>query len=183
MSSPFVPLIGNLNNLGFYQFLFPFLLVLAIAYGVLEFALGGEKGKRILPKSAVAIVSMVIAFFVVNFSGGVGSGMALFFTQLFGQGMSIAVGILVIIILLGLFGIKPTDLKDKEKKPAMFVAIVGIIILIGFIMFIGSANTLGLSGLRLDNNAWTVIIFIIIFIGVMWALGREEGGGGKEEKK
>ena len=178
MASPFVPLIGNLNQLGFYQFLFPFLLVLAISYGALEYALGGAKDKRIMPKSAIAIISMIIAYFVVNYSGGVGSGMALFFTQLFGQGMSVAVGILVIIILLGLFGIKPTELKEG-KKTAGFTALVGIIVLIVFLAFVGSANSLGLGGLRLDQNAWTVIVFLIIFIAVLWALGREE----KEEKK
>ena len=74
MASPFFPLLGNLNNLGFFQFLFPFLLVLAIAYGALEFGLGGgkDKDKRIMPRSANALISIIIAFFVMNYSGGVG---------------------------------------------------------------------------------------------------------------
>ena len=128
MTSPFFPLLGNLNQLGFFQFLFPFLLVLAIAYGALEFSTGGAKDKRILPKPAVGLISIIIAFFVMNYSGGVGNSIALFFSQLFGQGMIVAVGILLVLILLGLFGIKPSNLHEKGGQTKGVIAIAGFII-------------------------------------------------------
>ena len=159
MTSPFVPLLGNLNQLGFFQFLFPFLLILALSYGGLEYALGGEKAKRILPKPAVALISMVISFFVLNYSGGVGNSIAIFFSQIFGQGMIVAVGILMILILLGLFGLKPSsflDKKEAKERSGMGHAAIAIVILLVFLFIIGSGQNLGLGGLRLDSQAWTI---------------------------
>ena len=178
MASPFFPLLGNLNSLGFFQFLFPFLLILAIAYGGLEFGLGGggEKTKRIMPKSANGLIALIIAFFVMNYSGGVGTSIAVFFSQLFGQGMIVAVGILLVLLLIGLFGIRPSDLHDKPKRG--ITAIAGVVILIVFSVFVWSGNALpGLGSFNLDNNFWTVIIFIVILVIVLWVLGRESGEG------
>jgi len=168
-----------LNSLGFFQFLFPFLLILAIAYGGLEFGLGGggEKGKRIMPKSANALIAIIIAFFVMNYSGGVGNSIAIFFSQLFGQGMIVAVGILLVLILIGLFGVRPSDLHDKPKRGV--IAIAGVVVLIVFAVFMGSGTSLGLGGISIDQNFWTIVIFIVILLVVMWALTKEGG----EEKK
>ena len=181
MASPFFPLLGNLNSLGFFQFLFPFLLILAIAYGGLEFGLGGggEKTKRIMPKSANGLIALIIAFFVMNYSGGVGTSIAVFFSQLFGQGMIVAVGILLVLLLIGLFGIRPSDLHDKPKRG--ITAIAGVIILVVFAIFVSSGNSLGLTGLNLDNNFWTIVIFLLILVVVMWVLSRDGKGGGKKE--
>ncbi len=178
MTSSFVPLLGNLNQLGFFQFLFPFLLILALSYGGLEYAVGGKKEDRILPKSAVALISMVISFFVLNYSGGVGNSIAIFFSQIFGQGMIVAVGILMVLILLGLLGIKPSELKDPTKKRSgIGTAAIGIVVLLVFLFIIGSGQNLGLGGLRLDSQAWTIVLFIVIFVGVLWALGRDDSSG------
>ena len=177
MVNPFGPLLGNLNQLGFFQFLFPFLLILALSYGGLEYALGGAKEKRILPKSAVALISMVISFFVLNYSGGVGSSIGIFFSQIFGQGMVVAVGILMILVLLGLFGLKPANFLDKteaKKNSGMAQAAIAIVVLLVFLFIVGAGQGLGLGGLRLDSQAWTIVIFLIIFVGVMWALGKKE---------
>ena len=59
----FGTLVQNMASLGFFQFLFPFLLALAIIYGLLTFAL-----KDRLPKSAMALISLILAFFVMIYS-------------------------------------------------------------------------------------------------------------------
>lgn len=175
MANPFPIVLGNLNQLGVFQFLFPFLLVLAIAYGVLHFTLGGagDDKKKILPKSAIALISIIIAFFVMNYSGGLGNSLAIFFSQLFGQGMVIAVGVLLLMILIGLFGITPSELLKKEDKSDSFKIIVGLLAIFVVIIFAAAGNYIGLGGLNLASNYWTAIIFIIILAAVVWALSRE----------
>ncbi len=180
VAGPFGTLLGNLNQMGFFQFLFPFLLVLAIVYGVLKYTVGGagDKSKAILPASAISLISIVAAFFAINYSGGVGVSIAGFFSSLFGGGAIVATAILLVLILLGLFGIKATDLKDKSQHNVAFVGIVGVIALIVFSIVVWSGNAIpGISSLRLDSNAWTAIAFVVILLLVMWFLGKE-----KEEK-
>lgn len=176
VTGPFGTLLGNLNQLGFFQFLFPFLLVLAIVYGVLKFTLGGSKDKPgIMPSSAISLISIIVAFFAINYSGGVGTGIATFFSSLFGSGAIVATAILLVAILLGLFGIKITDITNKEKHNVGLVAVGGVVILIVFSIFVWSGNYIpGISGLRLDSNAWTAIAFVVILVIVMWLLGKKE---------
>lgn len=185
MANPFLGNLETLNQLGFFNFLFPFLLALAISFGALEFALGGgtDKAKRVLPKSATALISIIIAFFVMNYTGGIGSSVVIFFSKLFGQGMIVAVVILMIAILLGLFGIRPSDLQEKKKPTNFFIAIVGIIVLIGFAIFAGAGSSFGFANFNLDQNFWSVIIFVAILGFVMWSLTKESGGEGGGEKK
>ena len=178
MANPFPVLLGNLNQMGVFQFLFPFLLILAVAYGTLNFGLGE---KKILPKSANALISLIIAFFVMNYSGGVGSTISVFFSQLFGQGLIIAVGILLLMILVALFGIKPDDLTSKDKYTHPFTIVVGLLALFIFLIFAGAGNLIGLGSLNLDNNFWTAIVFVIILAAVIWALSREPKAAGKDK--
>lgn len=181
MANPFLGNLATLDQLGFFNFLFPFLLALAISFGALEFALGGDKAKRVLPKSATALISIIIAFFVMNYTGGLGSSVVIFFSKLFGQGMIVAVVILMIAILLGLFGIRPSDLQEKKKPTNFFIAIVGIIVLIGFAIFAGAGSSFGFTNFNLDQNFWSVIIFVAILGFVMWSLTKESGEGGEKK--
>jgi len=180
MANPFPIVLGNLNQLGVFQFLFPFLLILAISYGALNFTLGGDK--KILPKSAISLISIIIAFFVMNYSGGVGSSIAIFFSQIFGQGIVIAVGILLLMILIGLFGITPTELLKKEDKSDAFKIVVGLLAIFIFLIFAAAGNLIGLGSFNLSSNYWTGIIFIIILAVVVWALSREPGKGGEKKQ-
>lgn len=174
----FSTMIGNLQSLGFFQFLFPFLLILAISYGTLRYSL-----KNVLPKSAAGLISIIIAFFVMNYSGQYGIAVANFFTNLFGWGLIVASGILVVVILLGLLGLKiKEDITAKEKAPLSTIAFTVGVIFIGFLIFIGSLGAqLGLPGIgtiTLTSDFWTIIFFIFILVVVLWFLGREEEGEG-----
>ena len=177
--NPFPILLGNLNQLGVFQFLFPFLLVLAIVYGVLKFSLGGDK--KILPNSAVALISIIVAFFAMNYSGGAGVAVATFFSGLFGPAMLVAVGILVIAILLGLFGVSITELKDAKDKSVMWHIVIGVVVLIVFLMFLGASNGVipGLSGVFIGESFWTVLVFLVVLAVVMWYLTKEGGAKAK----
>ncbi len=172
--------LGNLDQLGFFQFLLPFLLVLAIVYGVLRYA-----AKDILDKSASGLISIVIAFFFMNYSGDVGVAIADFFTNIFGGAAIIFTGILVVIILLGLLGIKFKDLWSGDKiehgTAARWVFVV-IIIFVAFLIALGAGgaitiptNILGMAG----QDVLTIVFFIIVLALGMWWMSR---GGDNNNK-
>jgi hypothetical protein len=174
MADIFSTMIGNLQSLGFFQFLFPFLLILAIAYGVLRKSLGEYLGKP-----ASGLISIIIAFFVMNYSGNVGAQIATFFSTLFGTGLIVASGILVLVILLGLLGLNIRDVTHPEKKlPISTIAFAIAVIFIVFLMFVGAfGGTTGLPGLgaiNLGSDFWTIIFFVLILVVVLWFLTREE---------
>ena len=181
-------LLGNLNNLGFFQFILPFLLILAIIYGILASVL-----KDIFPQKASALISIVVAFFVMNYSGWVGVAIANFFTALFGYGMIILAGILIFFIFLGLAGIKPGDIFKFEggKGGIGAWAFALFIIFIGFLIFIGAGGltliNIPTTGINLNQDFLIIVFFVIMLVLVMWWMGRSEsaagagGGGGQPQ--
>src|SRR4030066_401761 len=96
-------LVINMQNLGMFQYLFPFLLALAIFYGVLMWAMGDR-----IKKGPVGLISIVLAFFVMLYAN-INPMIAGFFAMLGGTTLIVASGILVIAIFLGLAGFKLQD--------------------------------------------------------------------------
>lgn len=176
MADPFTILIQNMRTMGFFQFLFPFLLALAIVYGVLSWSLKDQ-----LPKSARGIVSIIVAFFVMLYSSW-NSAIVSFFANVSGYWLIIGSGILFIVILLGLVGLKPADIiSDNKAKWALVLAIV----FIGILIFFGAGadaliNMPDWSG---TSEFWTIIFFVVILVIVVWWMGSGEGGGGEKPKK
>lgn len=174
-------ILGNMQSLGLFEFIFPFLLVLAIAYGVLRYSL-----KEILPKSAAGLVSIVIAFFVMNYSGTAGYQLSKFFSSLFGGGLIVASGILVLVIILGLLGLKIGDITTGKEKKTVTGAFVVAVIFIVFLIAVGASGSYlpWVMPITLTSDFWTIIFFIIVLVIVLWVLAREgekaEGEGGKE---
>ena len=168
-------LLGNLNNLGFFQFILPFLLILAIIYGILRATL-----KDIFDKAAAGLISIVVAFFVMNYSGWVGVAIANFFTALFGYGMIILAGILIFFIFLGLAGIKPGDIFKFEggKGGIGAWAFALFIIFIGFLIFIGAGGLtlINIPSLGMGTSDFlSLIFFLIVLVFAVWWLGKKEG--------
>ncbi len=185
MASPFESLLGNLNQLGFFQFLLPFLLTMAIVYGLLRFSL-----HKILDKSASGLVAIVVSFFVMNYSGQVGIQIAMFFTQIFGSGVIVLTGLLVIIMFLAIVGINVTDVfgwkeqGEKGSKTHIWVTLL-LLAFIGFLVFLGAGGAAFLNiptDVLLGQDTWAIIFVLIIIALAMWFLmGAEEkpgeGGG------
>ncbi len=164
-------MLQNMQYMGFFLYLFPFLLALAIFYGVLSWSLGER-----LPKSARGLVSIIIAFFVMLYSSW-NVWIVTFFAEYFGAGLVLACGILVVAILLGLAGYKIEDLfKGTYSK---WVFILGIIIIAILIFFgAGAGWLIPIPYWSTSSELWTVALFIIILALAMWWLGSE---GKKEE--
>jgi hypothetical protein len=124
-------MILGLEQIGVYLYLFPFLLTLAVTYGVLSYSL-----EKQLERSARAVISVVMGFFVMLFSLW-NPGIVVFFANAFGFTLIVGSGLLGIMILLGLIGIKFEDLTKNEKAKWAFS---GALILIGIIIFSVSAG-------------------------------------------
>ena len=118
-------LVGNLNMLGFYDFFLPFILFVAIIFGLLQKnKVFGEENT----KSIDGIVAMCVSFFVINYTP-----IGLYFSMLFAIGASIIGAILVGVILLGMFGINMgAFFNDKKGIPNSKAtpAIAGVLLVV-----------------------------------------------------
>lgn len=175
----FWPMLNNMQSMGFFQYLFPFLLALAIIYGVLE-----KYGKDILPKSARGLVSIVVAFFVMLYSG-INMQIVNFFTAMSGSLLIIGSVLLFGLILLGIVGFDIKRLTDdKENKKTKWVWILGIIgILIIAAYGAGIDKLIQIPSFAGSSNFTTMIFFVIIIALVLWWMGDEDKGSGGGEKK
>jgi hypothetical protein len=169
MAGPFDLLIQNMSRLGFFQFLFPFLLALAIVYGLLSWAL-----QKQLPKSARGVISLIIAFFVMIYSSW-NVMIVTFFAQLSGMWLVVATGILFIVIMLALVGFNVEELTKGSKSKWVLVL---LIVFIGIVLFFGAGGAwlVNIPGWTASSDFWTVLFFIVILAIVIFWLGQEEGG-------
>ncbi len=171
----FPNLTQNLQNMGFFLYLFPFLLALAIFYGILYWVFcSGEKAK--LPKSAVALISIILAFFVMLYSSW-NVMIVQFLANLSGAGLIVGCGILFIAILLGLVGFNIEGLTGEKAGRGRWVFIIGVIV-IGILIFFGAGgDAFGLIPEWSNSGEFLTALFVIAIIGLaVWWLGSEDGG-------
>jgi hypothetical protein len=88
MADPFSLLVSNLNQMGFFGFLLPWIFIFVVSYGLLL------KTKLFENPKITGVLSLVIAFFVIGFGGPFLAG---FFVNLFGYAAVIIAGILVVV--------------------------------------------------------------------------------------
>lgn len=163
-------LIQNMNRLGFFQFLFPFLLALAIVYGLMTWAL-----EKQIPRAARGVISLIIAFFVMLYSSW-NVMIVNFFANLSGIWLVVATGILFIVILLALAGQRPDELMKGAK--AKWIAVL-VLIFIGIVIFFGAGGAwlVSIPGWSANPDFWTILFFIVILAIVIFWLGQEKEGG------
>ena len=117
MASPFDVLVSNLNQLGFFGFLLPWIFMFAVVYGLLTKtkALGDDLRVNV-------VVALVTAFFVVGFGGPF---LANAFVNIFGLGAIVIAAILIIVLFVAMAGGDVT--KIIGSRPAMaLLAGIGI---------------------------------------------------------
>jgi hypothetical protein len=169
----FQQIITNMQQMGFFQFLFPFLLTLAILFGLLEWAFGGEKEKRKIPKSANALISLIISFFVMLWTVS-NPGVVAFFANISGYWLVAGSGILFILILLALVGVKTEQhfLSSLWGKWALILTIIAI----GVVIFFGAGgqSLIGVPYWMFSSELWTIVFFIIILAVVLFVVSSEK---------
>jgi len=166
-------MLQNLVNMEFFQLLFPFLLALAIIYGVLY-----STAKDRLGKGPIGVISIVLAFFVMLYSSW-NSWLYQWLTGVSGVWLAVASAALFLIVLFELIGLKISEIgKWGAGKTA-----IGLIIVFILIVVIFGATPFGLPWgyAAFNSDLWTIIFFVIILAIVMWFLTRENGGGGAAE--
>jgi hypothetical protein len=178
----FPDILQNMQNMGFFLYLFPFLLALAIFYGILHWALGDR-----IPKSGVGLISIILAFFVMLYTSW-NTGIVSFFANLGGAGLIVGSGILFAAILLGLMGFKISDLtSDASGKKLKWVFILGVLLIAVLIFFGAGGAYFGLvPSWSNQGEFWTVVFFVVIVGLAVWWLGEGNGGAapaGGEKKE
>lgn len=147
----FATIIDNLNQLGFYGFVLPWLLVFGLTYGILE-----KSG--IMEKKAAGIVSFAIAFFVTAYTG-IGS----FFIGLSGVGAMVITAALIVVMFFALVTPpgKYTELFGKKTESVIFLAVIALILF----WLVGGERVAGIS---LSNEAWAAILVIVVIGFAVW---------------
>ncbi len=163
-------LIGNLQALGFYDFILPWLFAFAVTWGAIK--MSGLFGNK---DSVAGIVSLVVAFFVTNYTpyGYIGK----FFTQFFGESVIALATILVALLFLGLIGVKPEDIlkpleniDDKNLKklaPFLKFGFYALFILLAVFLFTRAAGihlTFRLPHIYISQDVLAVLFALVIII-------------------
>ena len=154
---PFELLVSNLNQLGFFGFLLPWVFMFVVSYGLIT------KTKPFDNPKIVGVLSLVLAFFVVGFGGPFLAG---FFTTLFGYAAIIIAGILVIVLFITMSGGSISKVFDN-KAVAVLLAGIGIVV---FFIAVGGAGVF-IS----DSILGIVFILIVMAVAVYFIAGSGKG--------
>ncbi len=160
-------MIGNLAKLGFFEFFLPFVLFMAIFYGVLH------KSKVISEEVSVnGVIAVAMAFFVVNYTP-----IGLYATTIFFWGATIITGLLLIVMFAGVLGVSlPEFFKINEsgdKGPAKYVVAIAGLLGAGILLLLISQVT----GIRIDtsffsSDTFLTLVMLLGLIGFAYVLMR-----------
>ena len=156
--------IGEIITGDFFVYIFPWLLVLAIVYGILE--------HYKIPKnqSTRAVISLVSAFLVLPMA----PILATFLTGMVKGLLVIGVGILTMLIFVEMLGYKVGKGENIfEKHPVGFGIIM---ILIAIMVFVGAG---GLELINFKINLGSDVLAAFFFLGAMtlgvwWMTAKED---------
>lgn len=143
--NPFEILIANLNALGFFGFLLPWIFVFAVVFALLLKTKALGDNTRI-----IGVISLVVAFFVIGYGG---PAMAMFFVNLFGIAALVLAGILVVVLFVAMTG---ADVGKLASNNVIIATVVGI----GIILFVTVAGALG--SVRISDSVIGIIFIIIV---------------------
>lgn len=185
MAFSFTGIVGDLERLGFYDFVLPWLLFFAVILGILNnVKIFGED------KKINSIVAAVAAFFVVAFNPAVGTSLSAYFVNIFGSGAMILGVLLILVLLGGVLGYKPDDLiKGDGEHGGHYVSkwikpLIGLvfIIIIVWIFSVATGSGVGLPVLGLDSDTWTMLFILAFVLLVIWYASGGGAGAGEGEK-
>jgi hypothetical protein len=167
MADIFTILITNLNELGFYNFVLPFLFVFAVVYGLLAKAgMFGGANTRIS-----ALLGLIVAFFAVGYYG---PPMAGFFSSLFGSATIFLAAILVIVLFLAMAGFRTPDILTAVVGRGGSIVAILILVVVGIILFMTATGTV-ITGIALEEGAIAAIfVVVVIIIAMLFVVGEKK---------
>ena len=161
-----IDVLFQLENLGFFAFVLPFLLVFAIIYGILQAVhiFGDNKAVHIIIGVVLGLMSIRLPFFA-DFLTEV--------TPRLGVGLTI---LLVLLILVGLF-------TPKKSTSAILWILFAVGAIIAIVVIVQTSNVLGYLGIGAFSSeiiGWIVMIAVLIGVIVAVVAGKGEREGGEE---
>jgi len=154
-------LLFQLESVGVYDYLLPFLLIFAIVFGILTYLriFGDNKGIHL-------IIAMVIGLLGVR-----SNFLTQFYSEVFPRlGIGVTI-ILVIFILLGMF-------IAEEHKTYWMWGIGGIALIIAIVVIIKTFSYLGWDyGSYWGEGSITWIVFAVLLLALIIAVATSTGGG------
>lgn len=166
----FGELMGQLETIGFFSYVLPFLLIFAFSYALLSLIpiFEGNRGAAAIVAFAVGFLSLQLDF------------VPLFFRTIFPKfGIGLAI-LLVALILSGVF-------ISKGQWPRVYMGVFfGLSALIFVVIAISSLSdyTIGLGGFWERYGALVIVGALIIgaIVAIFVSSGRGESGGGTGKK-
>ncbi|MCD6381810.1 MAG: hypothetical protein J7L43_02430 [Candidatus Aenigmarchaeota archaeon] len=157
----FAPIVQNLDQLGFYGFVLPWLLVFAIVYAILK--------KAGIDDRINGVISIAIAFFITAYSG-----IGTFFVNLLGPAAILLGIILVVVLFFELVGFKIFTNEPKNRyQAALAIGLIVIAVIVGSV-YLGGVQLGG----QVSQQVWGVVFIVVMMVVVVWFVG-----GNKEEDK
>ncbi len=155
----FTDVIGILNQVGFYDFVLPWLLFFGIVFGLLQ-------NKQIITseRGINAIISAAIAFFVVTYTP-VG-GIAVYYSKLFGGAAMILSALLVFVLFVAIMGIEVGGNGGIFQENKVKYMVTGALIILAYIVFSNAYG--GDFSLYIPQETWTVLFTFGFILLVVW---------------
>lgn len=149
MAFHFSTLIGNLNEIGFYELFLPYVLFTTLTYSLFRKVKLFDEGKAI-----DILFSMTIGFFVINYTS-----LGVFMSHLFSvASLFIAIGVVIVLVTATLGMNFPEYISERPGTALMLMALAAIFILLE---------------VRMDNllqNVDSMTINVIILVAVLIAV-------------
>jgi hypothetical protein len=155
-------MISNLESAGFFAYVLPWLLTLALVYGVLEkYKIPDNKSGRAVVAIAVAFMMLPMAGVIAPFLEGLVLGLVIIIS-----------GILVALIFAEMVGAKDVFSDKYHKEMGVILIIIAILVFIG-------AGGLKLLGWRFEirESTVTMLFFLAVIAMGIWWITAEKGGG------
>lgn len=169
--SLFQDLIYNLETVGFFQYFLPFVLVIAVFYGLLR------KFEIFEDQAVDATVSIVAAFLAMFGLAAVVPAST--FSQFFGVLVVIIMVLLGYDILLGMIGIDISDITNPEEgadsRRIAWASGIGVVLVVVVVTVFYGWGGRYMMRVLLSEDALSVYL-ILGMLGVIYSITSEGGG-------
>ena len=157
----FALMFSNLEGMGFYTFVLPWVLFLVIIYSIVTKApflkdIGGQA------KQISVIIAAIISFYIVNYEWN-GQFVGDYLTQMFGTSSLYIAGFLVLILFLGMGGFSINSIFGGKWIPIVMV-------LLAIMIFF---NTGSAAQFNVDDETMTWLFMLLLVGGALWFLNSE----------
>ncbi len=159
----FVQLQNVLRAAGFYDFILPWLLAFSVSFGILQTVQIFKKADK-SNTSVDAIIAIVIAFYLTIFTPFPGF-LSSFFSKLFGSSIIVLSGVLVLLMFVGIFGLK-SDTFTQDPKVKFGILIVALIAA-GLLFFNAQAGVFSFGDIRVAGGE---LLTLLVFLGIIGAV-------------